>query len=197
MAASTGLVLGHNEYTTLSQFERTDGDRVTVTSNVHLDSLIMDGYTLVAYTQAAKQSAYIQAISDRNTVQAAYLGEVAWQAVQSPLPVSTSKQDRVGREESVASFIAGWRAAGGVEGWIDFVVNTVIECESSWNINAYNPAGPYYGLGQWLQSTWDGIAALTGKWDLYNPEHQGANMAYKSRRDGGFAWPECWEARWN
>lgn len=31
---------------------------------------------------------------------------------------------------------------------------------------AYNPAGPYYGAYQWLQSSWDSAAATVGRVDL-------------------------------
>ena len=90
-----------------------------------------------------------------------------------------------------AEFVRGWRDAGGVERWLSHVLNNVIACESGWDVNAYNWAGPYHGLGQWLWSTWASIASLTGFWDLYNPYHNGFNMGFKTARDGGGEW-SCW-----
>ena len=187
MVASTGLVLGHNEYTPLSQFERADGNHIVAVSDLPVDPVLMEGYELVAYTQAVEQAAYLAAISDRNTFQAEELARVNLRRLEYP----------TGPVDVVASFIQGWRAAGGVEGWIDFVVDTVIPCESSWDPNVVSPNGLYRGLGQWDWPAWNEISLLTGYSDIWNPEHQGYNMAFKSRRDGGFAWPGCWEDRWN
>ena len=90
-----------------------------------------------------------------------------------------------------AEFVRGWRDAGGVEGWLPHVLDNVIPCESGWDVNAYNWAGPYHGLGQWLWSTWWSIANITGYWELSDPYHQGFNFAYKTSRDGGGEWG-CW-----
>ncbi len=174
MAASTGLVLGHND-------ELTDPNPMVYHRIFSSDDdlrYLVAGYNLVGYAQAVEQHTYIQALSDWNY---ARLGPV------SPPSV----------ERSVVAFIRGWRAAGGVEEWLDFVVNTMIPCESSWDPNVTSPNGLYRGLGQWDWPTWNGIATLTGYSDIWNPFDQGFNVAFKSRRDGGFAWPECWEARWN
>ena len=97
----------------------------------------------------------------------------------------------VGREEPVASFIRGWRAAGGVEAWLEYVLNVVVPCESEWNVYVVSPNGLYRGLGQWDWATWSATARQTGLWDIWDPEHQGHNMAYKSQREGGGAWG-CW-----
>lgn len=41
-----------------------------------------------------------------------------------------------------------------VEGGLSRVVD-IIDCESGWGRFAYNPAGPYVGLGQHVLSAWD------------------------------------------
>ncbi len=91
-----------------------------------------------------------------------------------------------------SQFEQGWRSVGGSEEWLALATAALIPCESGWNVYAYNPEGPYLGLGQWLESTWSGIASATGFHDIYDPFHQGANIAYKVLRDGPGAWPSCW-----
>ena len=189
MVASTGLVLGHNEYTPLSQFEPADSNHIVAAGDLLVDPVLMEGYELVAYTQAVKQAAYLGEADQREA-----LGR------GSALPAGGSANYiRVDRDEPLVkgSFREGWRSAGGVEAWLDFVVDVVVTCESSWDPNVVSPNGLYRGLGQWDWPTWNDIAALTGYSDIWSPFDQGFNIAYKSRRDGGFAWPGCWETRWN
>ncbi|MGY6501375.1 MAG: transglycosylase family protein [Acidimicrobiales bacterium] len=71
-------------------------------------------------------------------------------------------------------------------------------CESSNNYGAVNPAGPYLGAYQFLQSTWDGTARSVGRTDLVGvapnqaaPADQDA-MAYALyNRSGAGPWPHC------
>lgn len=82
-----------------------------------------------------------------------------------------------------ADFIAGWFAGGGDQARLPLALE-IINAESGWQINAYNAAGPYTGLGQW-DSTWYAY----GGGDIYSPWQQGHNMAVRVVATGGFkAW---------
>lgn len=64
--------------------------------------------------------------------------------------------------------------------------------ESGWQLNP-NPSNGYFGLGQWLPSTWALVTAITGLGDWMNPYHQGYNMAvWAMRTDPTTQWPTCW-----
>lgn len=82
-------------------------------------------------------------------------------------------------------FTEGWLAGGGDIGLIPYV-QSIIECESSWDRYAdSNP--PYIGLGQWDNSWYS-----YGGGDIYSPWQQGYNMAIRVIRDRSFgAWPVC------
>ena len=64
------------------------------------------------------------------------------------------------------------------------------ECESGGNPNAYNPAGPYYGLYQFLASTWRSVGG-TG----VPTDHSASEQTYRAqilyRRSGAGQWPVC------
>jgi uncharacterized protein YabE (DUF348 family) len=64
------------------------------------------------------------------------------------------------------------------------------QCESSGNPNAYNPAGPYYGLYQFLESTWRSVGG-TG----VPTDHSAAEQTYRAqllyKRSGAGQWPVC------
>src|SRR5690606_9079983 len=68
-------------------------------------------------------------------------------------------------------FAAGYAAAGGPAQYLDHILNRVIGCESGFNVRAYNPAGPFYGLMQFLPQTW----ANTGGGDWFDAWQQGHN----------------------
>ncbi len=63
-------------------------------------------------------------------------------------------------------------------------------CESGGNPKAYNPAGPYYGLYQFLASTWRSVGG-TG----VPTEHSASEQTYRAqilyRRSGAGQWPVC------
>ncbi len=110
-------------------------------------------------------------------------------AIQEYAPVELAVP--IDQSDVRGAFAQGWRDGGGREEWLAHVVGSVIPCESGWDVNSYNPAGPYQGLGQWLVSTWNSIASITGYADVYNAYHQGFNMGFKTSRDGGGEWG-CW-----
>lgn len=64
------------------------------------------------------------------------------------------------------------------------------DCESSGNPDAYNPAGPYYGLYQFLASTWQSVGG-TG----VPTDHSAAEQTYRAqllyKRSGAGQWPVC------
>lgn len=97
-----------------------------------------------------------------------------------PPPPSPAPQPGLSVREA---FIAGWYAGGGSDALLPRTL-AIIACESGWDVYAYNPAGPYNGLGQWDTSWWS-----YGGGDIHDPWQQGHNMATRVRRDGGFgAW---------
>jgi uncharacterized protein YabE (DUF348 family) len=64
------------------------------------------------------------------------------------------------------------------------------QCESGGNPNAYNPAGPYYGLYQFSASTWQSVGG-TG----LPTDHAAGEQTYRAqilyRRSGAGQWPVC------
>jgi uncharacterized protein YabE (DUF348 family) len=64
------------------------------------------------------------------------------------------------------------------------------DCESGGNPQAVNPAGPYYGLYQFLQSTWQSVGG-TG----VPTDHSAAEQTYRAqllyKRSGAGQWPVC------
>jgi LysM repeat protein len=86
-------------------------------------------------------------------------------------------------------FAAGYRSAGGPEAHLPHILEKVIRCESGYNVRAYNGAGPFYGLMQFLPTTWN--AAGGGDW--FSAYQQGANTARLLKtRNPLTQWPVCW-----
>jgi hypothetical protein len=62
----------------------------------------------------------------------------------------------------------------------------VARCESGYNPRAYNGAGPYYGLFQFLMSTFKNTPY--GNQDIYDPYYNAAAAAWKYSVSGPGAW---------
>jgi hypothetical protein len=62
----------------------------------------------------------------------------------------------------------------------------VARCESGYNPRAYNGAGPYYGLFQFLTSTFR--ATPYGGQDIYDPVANASAAAWKYSQGGAGAW---------
>lgn len=62
----------------------------------------------------------------------------------------------------------------------------VARCESGYNPRAYNPAGPYYGLFQFLMSTFN-TTPFAGQ-DIYDPVANAGAAAWKYGHGGAGAW---------
>ncbi len=62
----------------------------------------------------------------------------------------------------------------------------VAKCESGYNPRAYNPAGPYYGLFQFLMSTFKNTPY--GNQDIYDPVANANAAAWKYGQGGASAW---------
>ena len=73
---------------------------------------------------------------------------------------------------SVASIIRAAAARWGVSG--DWMVS-IARCESGLRPNAYNPRGPYYGLFQFLMSTFRANGG-TNIWDASDQSNIAAKM---------------------
>jgi len=61
------------------------------------------------------------------------------------------------------------------------------ECESNLNPDAYNPSGPYYGLFQFLMSTF----RAHGGTDIWDPVQQATITASMFASGDSSAWPVC------
>jgi LysM repeat protein len=86
-------------------------------------------------------------------------------------------------------FAAGYIAGGGPAQYLEKILASVIPCESGYNLRAYNPGGPFYGLMQFLPETW----ARTGGGDWFDAWQQGHNTGVLLQRSSpSTQWPSCW-----
>jgi LysM repeat protein len=86
-------------------------------------------------------------------------------------------------------FAAGYRSAGGPESHLPHILEKVIRCESGYNVRAYSGAGPFYGLMQFLESTWNRV----GGGDWFSAYQQGVNTARLLKTHNPLTqWPVCW-----
>ena len=106
---------------------------------------------------------------------------------QSRAPSSPHANPSVG--EIRDQFAAGYIAGGGPAQYLEKILASVIPCESGYNLRAYNPAGPFYGLMQFLPETW----ARTGGGDWFDAWQQGHNTAVLLQGSSpSTQWPSCW-----
>jgi hypothetical protein len=86
-------------------------------------------------------------------------------------------------------FAEGYIAGGGPPQYIEILLSKVIACESGYNLRAFNPAGPFYGLMQFLPETWSN----TGGGDWFDPWQQGHNTGVLLKSSSPQSqWPVCW-----
>ena len=90
--------------------------------------------------------------------------------------VTVSVPRRTAGHGTVVSIIRAAAARWGVSG--DWMVS-IASCESGLRPNAYNPGGPYYGLFQFLMSTF----RANGGTNIWDPADQ-ANVAAKMLAHG-------------
>ena len=108
-------------------------------------------------------------------------------AVQATAPLSTNANPSVA--EIRDQFAAGYIAAGGPPQYMEHLLDVVIPCESGYNLRAYNPNGPFYGLVQFLPLTW----ANSGGGDWFSAWQQGFNTATLLLVASPTSqWPNCW-----
>jgi uncharacterized protein YabE (DUF348 family) len=63
-------------------------------------------------------------------------------------------------------------------------------CESGGNPKAYNPAGPFYGLYQFMQGTWNAVGGVGVPTDA-SPAEQTYRAQILYQRSGAGQWPVC------
>lgn len=82
---------------------------------------------------------------------------------------------------------------------IDIVLlaEKIIQCESGWRIDAKNPNSTAYGLGQFINGTWEYVQNKWGiELDRDNPEHQMYAVVRLLSEEGTNHWKEsrhCWD----
>jgi uncharacterized protein YabE (DUF348 family) len=64
------------------------------------------------------------------------------------------------------------------------------KCESGGNPKAYNPAGPFYGLYQFMESTWHAVGGVGLPTDA-SPSEQTYRAQILYQRSGAGQWPVC------
>lgn len=70
--------------------------------------------------------------------------------------------------------------------------DALAECESGGDPDAYNPAGPYYGLYQFSQSTWESVGGSGVPTDA-SPSEQTYRAQLLYQQAGDEQWPVCGE----
>jgi len=122
-------------------------------------------------------------IWDYRTVVARETKAAAAAAAQQPKPAAQPKAQNYG-SGPIQDIITGAFSQYGptaVAWWL-----RVAHCESGFNPRAYNPAGPYYGLFQFLMGTFK--ATPYGSGDIYDPVANANAAAWKWAHGGAGAW---------
>ena len=79
---------------------------------------------------------------------------------------------------------------------IVLLAERIIQCESNWRPNAKNPSSSAYGLGQFIDGTWDYVQKKWGvELDRDNPDDQMYAVVRLLKEEGTKHWKEseyCW-----
>ena len=90
----------------------------------------------------------------------------------------------------ISRFTQGYQDAGGISEYLGHIINDVIPCESTWQPDPNSPE--YYGLGQFIWSTWVSVRRSADA-DFRDPYEQGWAIAVNARdNDPRYEWPSCW-----
>ena len=89
--------------------------------------------------------------------------------------------------EDAATVEADITAAAEAHGVSPSWMISTAECESGLHTNSYNPSGPYYGLFQFLMSTF----TAHGGTDIWDPVQQSDIAASMFASGDSVAWPVC------
>lgn len=95
----------------------------------------------------------------------------------------------------VERFRQGAVDAGAPRWLVDHLVNVVVPCEHGWGPPRWDNAtgATYFGWLQFLRSTWDSVALVTGYWDWSDAYSQGYNGAWLAMNSNpSTQWPVCW-----
>ena len=133
----------------------------------------------------AQAAAEAKAAEDARQAAAAAASAAAAQArAQAPAPQPPAAQPAAVPQGSVQEIIVRAFSPYGQTA-VDWGLR-VARCESGYNPRAYNGAGPYYGLFQFLMTTFKNTPY--GNQDIYDPYYNAAAAAWKYSVSGPGAW---------
>lgn len=104
-------------------------------------------------------------------------------AAERAAAAQEAAEEAAAEEQEVSSSSAGTAVLTGV--WRDLAM-----CESGLNLRAYNPEGPWMGLFQFAQSTWESVGGTGDPRDASAEEQLKRAMILQSRSGWG-PWPSC------
>lgn len=151
-----------------------------------------ENYTRHLELDAAQQHA--QELAAQEAARQAALEAAALAAQAAQVPLAQSVQTGVAQPPQPAAVNYGSGTVQDIirqafapygQGAVDWGLR-VARCESGYNPRAYNGAGPYYGLFQFLMSTFK--ATPYGGGDIYDPTTNAKAAAWKYSQGGAGAW---------
>jgi hypothetical protein len=175
-------------------------------AEVHLSGAFFAAERVDAAFDAAAQPVTAQIAAQQNLAAAGTVQGVAAAVVRASRPTPSPAPTA---STSTASTVPAPQApappppAGSIQGIITQAFTPygsaavtwglrVAKCESGYNPNAYNAAGPYYGLFQFLMSTFLSTASAAGlpygSGDILNPVANATTAAWKYAHGGASAW---------
>jgi len=108
-----------------------------------------------------------------------------WASLEpDPVPVAAPQEDTVSTSYGTGTIQQIIIDAANEYGIDPNWLLSIASCESGFNPRAYNPAGPYIGLFQYLQSTWD----ANGYGSIYDPVAQARTTARMLSQGGASHW---------